>query len=48
MTGSVEESNTDIATQLSQLIVAQQAYGANAKVVTTASQLLQTTLDMKQ
>jgi flagellar hook protein FlgE len=48
VTGSVEESNTDIATQLSQLIVAQQAYGANAKVVTTASQLLQTTLDMKQ
>ena len=48
VTGSVEESNTDIATQLSQLIVAQQAYGANAKVIATANQMLQTTLDIKQ
>jgi flagellar hook protein FlgE len=30
------------------LIVAQQAYGANAKVVTTADQLLQTTINMLQ
>jgi len=46
--GSVEDSNVDIASQLSQLIVAQQAYGANAKVITTADQMLTTTLDMKQ
>jgi flagellar hook protein FlgE len=46
--GSVESSNVDIASQLSQLIVAQQAYGANAKVITSANQLLTTTLDMKQ
>jgi len=46
--GSVESSNVDIATQLSELIVAQQAYGANAKVITTANELLTTTLDMKQ
>jgi flagellar hook protein FlgE len=46
--GSVESSNVDIASQLSQLIVAQQAYGANAKVVTTADELLTTTLNMKQ
>jgi flagellar hook protein FlgE len=36
----------DIATQFTQLIVAQNAYSANAKVVTTANTLLQTTLDM--
>lgn len=48
VTGSVENSNVDIATELSKLIVAQQAYGANAKVITTANQLLQTTLDLKQ
>ena len=48
VTGSVESSNVDIATQFSQLIVAQQAYAANAKVVTSANQLLQTTIDMKQ
>jgi flagellar hook protein FlgE len=46
--GSVEASNVDIATELSQLIVAQQAYGANAKVISTANQMLQTTLDIKQ
>ena len=48
VTGSIEQSNVDIATQFSQLIVAQQAYSANAKMVTTASQMMQTTLDMKQ
>ena len=46
--GSVESSNVDIATQFSDLIVAQQAYGANAKVVTTADQMLQTTINMIQ
>jgi flagellar hook protein FlgE len=46
--GSIESSNVDIATQFSALIVAQQAYGANAKVVTTADQLLQTTINMLQ
>ena len=48
VTDSVEQSNVDIATQFTQLIVAQQAYSANAKVVTTANNMLQTTLDMKQ
>ncbi|EHH67681.1 flagellar hook protein FlgE [Gluconobacter morbifer] len=47
-TGSVEESTTDLTSDLSKLIVAQQAYGANTKVVTTADQLLQTTLAMIQ
>ena len=46
--GSLEGSNVDIATEFTKLIVAQQAYSANAKVVTTANTLLQTTLDMKQ
>ena len=46
--GSTEGSNVDIASQLSQLIVAQQAYGANAKVITTANELLTTTLNIKQ
>ena len=48
VTGSVESSNVDIATQLSKLIVAQQAYSANAKLVTSADQMLQQTIDMKQ
>ena len=48
VTGSVESSNVDIATDLTSLITAQQAYGANAKVVTTANQMMQTTLEMTQ
>ncbi len=48
VSGSTEQSNVDIATQLSALIVAQEAYGANAKVITTANEMLQTTLQVKQ
>ena len=48
VTESLEGSNTDIATEFTKLIVAQQAYSANTKVVTTANQLLQQTIDMKQ
>ena len=44
--GSVEGSNVDIATEFTNLIVAQQAYSSNAKVVTTADQMLQATLQM--
>jgi flagellar hook protein FlgE len=48
VTSSLESSNVDIAAQFSQLIVAQQAYSANSKVVTTANQMLQTTISMLQ
>ena len=45
---SVEGSNVDIATEFSKLIVAQRAYTANTKMVTTADDLLQQTIDMKR
>ncbi len=45
-TGSVEGSNVDLSSEFTQLIVAQQAYSANAKTVTTADQMLQATLNM--
>jgi flagellar hook protein FlgE len=45
---SVESSTTSLDTDLTKLIVAQQAYGASAKVVTTSEQMLQTVLSMKQ
>lgn len=48
VTGSVEESNVDIAQEFSKLIVAQRAYSANTKLVTTADELLQQTIDMKR
>jgi flagellar hook protein FlgE len=46
--GSVEESNVDIATEFAKLIVAQQAYSANAKSITTFNQVSQATLAMIQ
>ena len=48
VTQSVEGSNVDIATEFSKLIVAQEAYSANTKMVTSADQMLQQTVNMKQ
>ena len=45
---SLEASNVDISTQFSHLIVAQQAYSANAKVMTTANQMIQSLLQVIQ
>ncbi len=45
---AVESSNVDIAKEFTKLIVAQRAYSANTKMVTTADELLQQTLDMKR
>jgi flagellar hook protein FlgE len=45
---SLEASNVDIATQFSQLIVAQQAYSANARVMTTSNQMIQSLLQVIQ
>ena len=45
---SLEASNVDIATQFSNLIVAQQAYSANARVMTTADQMVQSLLQVIQ
>jgi flagellar hook protein FlgE len=46
--GSVEQSNVDIASEFAKLIVAQQAYSANAKSITTFNQVSQATLAMIQ
>ena len=48
VTSSTESSNVDIATEFTKLIVAQRAYSANTKLVTTADELLQSTIDMKR
>lgn len=45
---ATEGSNVDIAKEFTKLIVAQRAYSANTKLVTTADELLQSTLDMKR
>ncbi|MCX5619954.1 flagellar hook-basal body complex protein [Bombella pollinis] len=46
--GFVEASTTNLTGDLSALIVAQEAYSANTKIVTTADTLLQQTIAMKQ
>lgn len=46
--GVEELSNVDISTEFSNMIVAQQGYNANAKVITTADQMLQTAVNMIQ
>jgi flagellar hook protein FlgE len=48
VTNSVENSNVDVASEFTKLIVTQRAYSANTKMVTTADELLQQTLDMKR
>ena len=43
---SVENSNTDIADEFTKLIVTQQAYSANTKVITTAQTMVQDLLNV--
>ncbi|WP_298107493.1 flagellar hook-basal body complex protein [Bradyrhizobium sp.] len=43
---SLEGSNTDIADQFTKLIVTQQAYSANTKVITTANDMVQNLLSV--
>ena len=45
--GSLETSNVDIVTEVTNLIQAQRAYEMNSKVITTADQIMSTTNQMK-
>jgi flagellar hook protein FlgE len=44
--GALEQSNVNISTEFSNLIVAQSAYQANAKSITTFDTIEQTTINM--
>jgi flagellar hook protein FlgE len=44
--GTVENSNVDLSKEFSKMIVAQQGYEANAKVLTTLKQISQATIQM--
>jgi flagellar hook protein FlgE len=46
--GALELSNVDISTEFANLIVAQRAFEANAKAVTTFDTILSDTINMKQ
>lgn len=45
---SLEQSNVDTATQLTNLIIIQAAYQANSKIITTANTMLETAVGMKR
>jgi len=45
---SLEGSNTDIADEFTKLIVTQQAYSANTRIVSTADQMMQEVMSMKR
>ena len=44
--GNVEQSNTAIAKEFSKMIVTQQAYSANTRVITTAQQMISDLLNV--
>jgi len=46
--GAVEHSNVDIAAEFTKLIVAQRAYTANTRIVTTTDQMLEETINMRR
>jgi len=46
--GSLEQSNADIATEFSQLILAERGYEANARAITTFDQVTQDAINLKQ
>jgi flagellar hook protein FlgE len=48
VTGSVERSNVDIASEFSKLILAQRAYTANTRIVTASDEMLQDTINMRR
>ena len=45
---SLEVSNTDVATEFINMIMAQKAYQANARVITTSDQLLTELMNIKR
>ncbi|MCP8937301.1 flagellar hook protein FlgE [Alsobacter sp. SYSU M60028] len=46
ISGSLEGSNTDIAEEFSKMIITQQAYSANTRVVSTSQQMLQDAINI--
>jgi flagellar hook protein FlgE len=46
--GALETSNVDLATQMAALITAQRAFEANAKVITTSDEVLQSLVNLKR
>ena len=45
--GSVEQSNVDIASELTKMLTAQRAYSSNAKIISTADSMTETAITLK-
>jgi flagellar hook protein FlgE len=48
MQGSLENSNTDLIQEFTEMIITQRSFQANAKTITTADEMLQTVLSLKR
>ncbi len=48
MSGTLEESNADIAQELTDMIEAQRSYTANSKVFQTGSELMDVLVNLKR
>ena len=48
LSGSLEQSNVDMATELTKIITFQRGYQANARLITVTDQILQETMNMRQ
>lgn len=48
MSGAIEQSNVDLATELTKIITFQRGYQANARLITTTDQIMQETLSLRQ
>ena len=46
--GALELSNVDLSAQMADLIVAQRAFEANSKIITTSDELLQDVVNLKR
>ena len=45
---TLEQSNVDLAQALTEIIVTQKAYDANAKSITTSNEMLQRAIELKR
>ena len=48
ISGELEQSNVDMGTEFTNMIEAERGYQANASTITTADQMMQTAVQMKQ
>ena len=48
MTGYLEASNTDMATEFSEMIMTQRGFQANSKIITVSDEILSELVNMKR